>query len=69
MSHSPDSAVLDRPVSLDDDWAVINLPSSADRDVITVQGRGRDRLYVVPAGRVRSLGRETNPLPPVDDLI
>ena len=36
---------------------------------ITPQGRGRDRLYLIPSGHLVATGRESVKLPPVDDLI
>ena len=35
---------------------------------ITRQGRGRDRLYLIPSGRLTAVGRDTVPLPNLDDL-
>lgn len=35
---------------------------------IKPQGRGRDRVHLIPAGHLKPTGREAVTLPPADDL-
>jgi hypothetical protein len=57
---------MERPSTLveEDEWIFIDDPIPSQ---ITPRGHGHDRLYLIPAGRLKPVGREI-PLPPVDDL-